>query len=116
MMAIRIELEQSSITFKLLKDEQLFDMQKSIYYHDLDGVLTPLEVSAIKKKGYVIREGVEIYGELLTGLITTLDKLLKKNKIRPNTLKTYKIQGNLGPDSTSYKIASAFVQALRVDF
>lgn len=113
-MALEIFMEQSRTILKLLKNRRLFDTQELKYYHNLDGMLTPLEVSAIRKKGYIIKDGQRVYGELLTGLISGLDKLLKRNKMSPKALKTYKIQGNLGKDSTSHKIASAFVAALKL--
>jgi hypothetical protein len=47
-------------------------------------------------------------------LITALDKLLKRNKLDAKVLKSYKILGNLGENSTSYKIAAIFVKGLRV--
>lgn len=111
------------------------DFETAKYYHNLDGVLTPLEVAGIIKRGFIVKDGVAIYGELLTGLISTLDKLLKRNTLDPirlfsnnkdrhgtqaksngaglEAVKSYKILGNLGTDSTSYKIAAAFIGALK---
>ena len=67
----------------LAQNGKALDFETTKYYHNLDDVLTPLEVSAIKKRGFIKRGKTVIYGELLTGLITTIDKLLKRNNIDP---------------------------------
>ena len=90
------------------------DLQTTKYYHNLSEMLTPLEVTAIIRKGFITKDGTVIYKELLTGLINSLDNLLKRNKVDITTIKTYKILGNLGTDSTSYKIASAFIVGLQM--
>lgn len=79
-------LKDQSVTLKIRKQAGGVDFVELPYYHDLDGVL-----------------------------ISGLDKLLKKNRINPKVLKTYKIQGNLGKDRTSYKIASSFLAALKIN-
>ena len=79
-MTLQINLSQSDITLKLLKNKRTIDMESLKYYHDLSNVL-----------------------------ITGLDKLLRRNNIDIKLLKSYKILSNLGRDSTSYKIASAFI-------
>lgn len=84
--SLYIFLEEKSVTLKLHNKAGVVDFIELPYYHGLDRVL-----------------------------ISGLDKLLKRNKLSPKVLKTYKIQGNLGQNSTSYKIASAFLQALKVD-
>ena len=83
-MVLEIKLEESSVTLKLLKNRTVLDTETAKYYHDLSEVL-----------------------------ISALDKLLGRNKIDATALKSFKINSNLGQDSTSYKIASAFVGALK---
>ena len=58
-------------------------------------------------------ETAKYYHDLSDVLISTLDKLLKRNKIDTTALKSFKINGNLGKDSTSYKITGAFLAALK---
>ena len=111
---MNINLTQAELTLKLLKNRRVLDLYKSRYYHDLSDVLTPLEVADIIKKGYIKKGGTVIYKELLTGLITSLDRLLKRNNIDTTALKSYKILSNTGRDSTSYKIAAAFLEGLKV--
>ncbi|MBI4160540.1 MAG: hypothetical protein HY506_01375 [Candidatus Yanofskybacteria bacterium] len=86
-MGLEIFLEPKSVTLRLLKYGRMFDIEKIIYYHDLSRVL-----------------------------ISGIDKILKKNRISPKALKTYKIQGKLSKDSTSYKIAGAFVAGLKINY
>lgn len=64
-------------------------------------------------KGGVDFETAEYYHDLGNVLITGLDKLLKRNRITPNVIKSYMLYSDLGQDSTSYKVASAFVEALK---
>lgn len=59
-------------------------------------------------------EGSEYYHDLSDKLITCLDKLIKKNKIDIRSIKTHRIQGNLGLETTSHKIAETFVEALKL--
>lgn len=134
-MELLLILDNDKLRLELLKNRQVIDIETAKYYHDISEVLTPLEVTDIIRKGFVTRGDTVIYKELLTGLITSLDKLLKRNKVDPirllgnnrvsNSIKTksngagfkaikiYKIQGDLGDNSTSYKIASAFIGALK---
>jgi len=110
---LKVVLDETKIKMSFIQDGVVIDSETALYYHNLDNVLTPLEVSAIRKKGVIIKGGQAIYGELLTGLITALDKLLKRNSIDATALKSFKIGGNTGKNSTSYKIAAAFVEGLR---
>jgi len=135
-MTLFIKVESDKIAIKLLKNGRVLDPVKPhrghgvlgrdrqrrfyvldsetfSYYHDISEKLTPLEVSAIKRKGFIKRGKTVIYGELLTGLITSLDKLLKRNNIDTTALNSFKIRGNTGKNSTSYKIAAAFIEGLR---
>lgn len=84
-MVLEIKLGQLEVVLKVLKNRRAIDLQEAKYYHDLGGVL-----------------------------ISGLDKLLGRNKIDTKSLKSYKIQSDLGQDSTSYKITSAFVEGLKV--
>jgi hypothetical protein len=83
-MTLRVFVEQSRITMAILKNRRVVDSRVFSYYHDL--------------------------GEVL---ITTLDKLLKRNNIDTSVIKSFKIQGNTGKDSTSHKIAAAFIEGLK---
>jgi len=84
-MLLEIKLNQSEVELKLLKNRRTIDFITAKYYHDLSDVL-----------------------------ITGLDKLLRRNKIDATALKSFKIRGNLGQDSTSYKIVSAFIEGLQI--
>ncbi|MBI2063770.1 MAG: hypothetical protein HYT65_02130 [Candidatus Yanofskybacteria bacterium] len=84
-MILQIELGQSDVTLKLVKNGTTIDVVTIKYYYDLSDVL-----------------------------ITGLDKLLERNKLDLKSLKSYKIHNDLGQDSTSYKIASAFVRGLQI--
>lgn len=84
-MILQINLGQAEVTLKLLKNRQVLDFETAKYYHDLSDVL-----------------------------ITTLDKLLRRNNIDIKSLKSYKIFSNLGQNSTSHKIASAFTGGLKI--
>lgn len=112
------------------------DSETFSYYHDLQDRLTPLEVAGFKKRGFVIRNGVFVYKELLMGLITGLDKILERNSIDPirlirytgagrskkaksngvntSALDSFKIRSELGEYGTSHKIIAAFVEGLKI--
>lgn len=83
-MNLRITIDYSEVLIELVNNRRILDVERLLYYHDLD-----------------------------EKLITYIDKLLKRNNIDVSTLKRYKIQGNLGKNSTSIKIAEAVVGALR---
>jgi hypothetical protein len=69
----------------------------------------------IRQKGRVLdSETFSYYYDISEKLITSLDKLLKRNNIDATALNLFKIRGNTGKNSTSYKIAAAFVEGLRV--
>jgi hypothetical protein len=112
-MTLLIKIEPNKVSLSLLKKGKIVDTEEKKYYHDLSGVLTSLEVADIIKKGFVKKGDTVIYGELLTGLISALDKLLKRNKLDVKTLRSYRISGNLGKNSTSYKIAAVFIEGLK---
>ncbi len=67
----------------------------------------------IRQKGRVLdSETFSYYHDLSEKLITSLDKLLKRNSIDTTALNLFKIRGNTGKNSTSYKIAAAFIEGL----
>ena len=82
---LRLKIDKSEARLELVENKQVIDIEAAKYYHDLSGVL-----------------------------ITILDKLLIRNNIDIKSLKSYKILGNLGSDSTSYKIAATFIEGLKV--
>lgn len=84
-MELQIGLNVSDVSLNILKNKEAIDFINSKYYHDLSVVL-----------------------------ITSIDKLLKKNKLDLKAIKSYKILSDLGQDSSSYKIASAFIQGLKI--
>ena len=53
------------------------------------------------------------YHDLSEKLITSLDKLLKRNNIDTTALNSFKIRGNTGKNSTPYKIVAVFIEGLR---
>ena len=83
-MKLVITLNQNELQLEIRQNGKVLDSETFSYYHDLSDVL-----------------------------ITFLDKLLKRNNIDTTALKSFKIQGNTGKNSTSYKIAAAFIEGLR---
>lgn len=83
-MTLSVFIEQNLIKMGLVKKGRVLDSETALYYHD------------ISEK-----------------LITSLDKLLKRNNIDTTALKSFKIQGNTGKNGTSYKIAAAFIEGLK---
>ena len=79
-----LDVKQFIIKMAILKNGRAIDIETAKYYYDLDGVL-----------------------------ITSLDKLLKRNNIDTIALNSFKIRGNAGKNTTSYKIAAAFVEGLK---
>ena len=84
-MNLEIFLTQPEATLKISEKGRTIDSESFSYYHDLSDLL-----------------------------ISRLDSLLKRNNIDTSALKTFKIAGNLGQDSTSYKIVAAFIKALKI--
>jgi hypothetical protein len=83
-MILSVFIEQNLIRMSLAEKGKVLDSETFSYYHD------------ISEK-----------------LITSLDKLLKRNNIDTTALNSFKIRGNTGKNSTSYKIAAAFIEGLR---
>ncbi len=46
-------------------------------------------------------------------LIVAVDKILKRNRIDTSSLKTVKVAGNVNKDSSAYKIAQTFIEAIK---
>lgn len=86
-MGLNIILESNRVTLNLLEKNQAIDSETALYYHDLSELL-----------------------------ISVLDKLLNRHKLSRRMLKSFKINNNLGNNSTSYKIAQSFIQALKIDY
>lgn len=84
-MTLLIKVEPNKTTLKLLKNRRVIDIETARYYYDLDRVL-----------------------------ISALDKILKRTILDIKALKSYKILGKVDKNSTSYKIASVFVEGLKV--
>ncbi len=64
-------------------------------------------------KGGVDSETALYYHDLSDVLISSLDKLLKRNNIDTIALNSFKIQGNTSKNNTSRKIAVAFIGGLK---
>ena len=70
----------------------------------------------LTQKGQTIdSESFLYYHDLQNLLIASLDKIIKRNSIDTSTLNSFKIQSELGEDSTSYKIAAAFIEGLKIN-
>ena len=48
-------------------------------------------------------------------LISAVDKICKRNKINPLSLKTVKTSGNVEKSSSAYKIAQTFIGAIKAN-
>ena len=46
-------------------------------------------------------------------LITSVDKIFKRNRIETLSLKTIKVAGNVDKNSSAYKIAQTFIEAVK---
>ena len=108
-MFLEIKLNQSEVTLKILKNRRVIDpaLEKG----------RQSKTANLKQalfKGGVDSVTAKYYHDLSEVLINSLDKLLKRNKLDLKVIKSHKIQGNLGTDSTSHKIATAFVAGLQI--
>jgi hypothetical protein len=83
-MELAIKLDYQDCGLELFEKSRSIDSTKFSYYHDLD-----------------------------EKLITYIDKLLKRNKIDINALKSYKIEENMGENATSVRIAETVIQGLK---
>ncbi len=82
---------------------------------DLDVKQFIIKMAILKKSRVLDSETFSYYHDLSEKLITSLDKLLKRNNIDTTALKSFKIRGNTGKNGTSYKIAAAFIEGLRAE-
>lgn len=85
-MTLIVKITKDEVALNLIQKGQMLDLKQTKYYHDLSEVL-----------------------------ITALDRLARRTKISPTALKTFELHSDLGSDSTSYKIAAAFIEALKVN-
>lgn len=70
----------------------------------------------IRQKGRVLDfQEAKYYHDLSRVLISAFDNLLKRTRVDLKSIKSYKILSNLGQNSTSHKITSAFISALKLD-
>ena len=108
-MILSIFIEQSRIKMNLIKKGGILDPApfKSRALHKNQ------DLTVLKRCG-VDSEAFSYYHDINGKLITTLDKLLKRNNIDTTAFNSCKIQGNIGKNSTSYKIAAAFIEGLKV--
>ena len=83
-MTLRVKIDKSEITLGLVTKRKIIDSETFLYYHDLSDLL-----------------------------ISKLDKLLQRNSIDASAIKSFKIQENIGENSTSYKIVAAFIEGLK---
>jgi len=83
-MEIIISLNQNDFSLELAEKDRSVDSEKVLYYHDLE-----------------------------EKLITSLDKLLKRNSIDITAIKDYKLVSSLGENSTSAKIAESVIEGLK---
>ena len=65
------------------------------------------------KQGRVLIDTLDFsfHGNLDDLLISSVDKVLKENRIEELSLKTVSIEGNVDKNSSAYKIALTFVKA-----
>lgn len=59
------------------------------------------------------RSGVRVDNHFDTKLVTSIDKILKENRIETSSLKTVKVQGSVDSSSVAYNIALAVAAALK---
>ena len=55
----------------------------------------------------------EFESNLDSVLIAAVDKILKRNRIDTSSLKTVKATGEVSKDSSAYKIAQTFIEAIK---
>ncbi|MEK7121742.1 MAG: hypothetical protein AAB857_03475 [Patescibacteria group bacterium] len=55
----------------------------------------------------------EFEANLDSVLIAAVDKIMKRNKIETLSLKTVKVSGKVNKESSAYKIAQTFIEAIK---
>ena len=106
-MKLVITLNQNELQLEIHQKGRVLDPVKSYHGHEVLG-------RDRRRRFYVLdSETLSYYHDLSEKLITSLDKLLKRNNIDTTAINSFKIQGNMGESSTSYKIAAAFIEGLK---
>ena len=70
-----------------------------------------IEVRLVKGARVVDALDFSFHGNLDDLLISAVDKILKKNRIRALSLKTVRVDGDVDKNSSAYKIAATFTKA-----
>jgi len=67
------------------------------------------------KRGGVLTDSLtfDFEANLDSVLIAGVDKIFKRNRIESLSLKTVKVAGNVTKDSSAYKIAQTFIEAIK---
>lgn len=84
-MRLRITLEKDFGFLEIGPGNQTIDSEKFLYYHDLDDKL-----------------------------ISAIDKLLTRNSIDLADIVNFNIVSSMGPESSSHKIAEAFISGIKI--
>ena len=82
----------------------------------MDLIINFVEIGKITlklKRGQTVVDALDFsfHSNLDDLLISSVDKILKRNRIDALSLKTIKIEGDVDKNSSAYKIALTFVQA-----
>ncbi len=72
-----------------------------------------IEVRLTKAGKLIDALDFSFYGNLDDLLISSVDKILKENRIETLSLKTVKVEGNFDKNSSAYKIAVSFAEAFK---
>ena len=72
-----------------------------------------VELKLLKGKKLIDALDFSFKGNLDDMLISSVDKILKKNRIETLSLKTIKIEGDVDKNSSAYKIAQTFIEAVK---
>ena len=110
-MKLVITLNQSELKLEIRQNGRVLDPVVEIRKNRTKGAVKAAGSSNFHYG--VDSETLSYYHDLSEKLITSLDKLLKRNNIDTTALNSFKIRGNTGKNSTSYKIAAAFIEGLR---
>ncbi len=106
-MELIVSLNSNTIQLKILKNRVAVDLQTAKYYHNLSEVLiTTLDMLFKRTRIDPVRHFRHNGGKS--------SKKAMSNGVDTTALKSFKIKGNLGTDSTSHKITQAFIEGLKV--